>query len=401
MLRRRMIIMLSLLSLAVLALAIYKFISIYQQIQQHSAPRPPIAVAAASATEQQWQSRLPAIGTLKAFQGVDLTVETAGTVKQLEFNSGEKVRLNQPLLQLDSVVEQAILATEQAELALAQVEYDRGKNLLVRQALSKSEYDRLSAQLQKSHTRVTQLQALLERKRITAPFAGTIGIRQVDVGDFVSSGTTVATLQDLSKLFVDFYLPEQHVPQLALGQQVRINVAAYPGEVFIGEITAINPKVEASTRNVQVRAQLANPEEKLLPGMFANLQVLLANQAKQVVVPETAVTFTLYGNSLYVVGKQEQPKAADPCTSTAGQVLCWLGLAKAPNPDSAAPALVVERRFVSTGERRDGLVIISKGLKAGEQIVTAGQLKLDNGSTVSLINDHATDLTAPASSATN
>ncbi|MBX9755814.1 MAG: efflux RND transporter periplasmic adaptor subunit [Pseudomonadaceae bacterium] len=394
MLRRRLLTMLSVVTLVVLALAAAKFVSIYQQIQQFSAPRPPIAVSATTASEQLWQSRLPAIDSLKAFQGVDLTVEAAGTVKELEFRSGEKVSLNQPLLQLDSAVEQASLATEQAELALAKVEHERGKNLLARQALSKSEYDRLSAELQKSITRVAQLNALLERKRIIAPFAGTIGIRQVDVGDFVTSGTTVATLQDLSKLFVDFYLPEQNVPQLALGQQVRISVAAYPGEVFIGEITAINPKVEVSTRNLQVRALLANPDAKLLPGMFANLQVLLASQAKQVVVPETAITFTLYGNSLYVVGPKEQPAASNPCTSTAGQLLCWLGLAKAPEAVEPQQSLVVERRFVSTGERRDGLVIISKGLRAGEQIVTAGQLKLDNGASVSLVADQAT---APAS----
>lgn len=401
MLRRRLLIMLSVVTVVVLALAAAKFISVYQQIQQFSAPKPPIAVSATAAREQVWQSELPAIGSLKAFQGVDLTVETAGTVKDVQFRSGEKVSLNQSLIQLDSAVEQASLATEQAELALAKVEYERGKSLLTRQALSKSEFDRLTAKLQKSMTRVTQLQALLDRKQITAPFAGTIGIRKIDVGDFVSSGTTVATLQDLSKLFVDFYLPEQYVPQLALGQKVRISVAAYPDQVFTGEINALNPKVEVSTRNIQVRAQLANPDSKLLPGMFASLQVLLSEQAQKVVVPETAVTFTLYGNSLYVLGKKDLPAPSNPCVSSAGEVLCWLGLAKPPAEQTEQQALVVERRYVSTGERRDGLVIISKGLQAGEQVVTAGQLKLDNGSTVSVINDHATDLTPPAASAPN
>lgn len=401
MLRRRLLTMLSVITLVVLALATAKFISIYQQIQQFSAPPPPIAVSATTASEQLWQSRLPAIGSLRALQGIDLTVEAAGTVKTLEFRSGEKVSLNQPLLQLDSQVEQASLATEQAELALARVEHERGKSLLERQSLSKSEYDRLTAKLQKSITRVTQLNALLERKRIVAPFAGTIGIRQVDVGDYVTSGTPVATLQDLSSLYVDFFLPEQNVPQLALGQQVRINVAAYPGELFNAEIVAINPKVEISTRNVQVRALLANPDAKLLPGMFANLQVLLAAQAKQILVPETAVTFTLYGNSLYVVTSKEQPAAANPCTSSTGQLLCWLGLAKAPATQEPQPGLVVERRFVSTGERRDGWVIISKGLSAGEQIVTSGQLKLDNGSSVSLIVDSALTIPAPTQAHAN
>ena len=397
MLRRRMLTMLGVVTLTVLALATAKFISIYQQIQQFSGPRPPIAVSAATASLQPWQNLLPAIGSLKAFQGVELTVEVGGTVNDLQFNSGEKVRLHQPLVQLDSDVEQASMATAQAELGLAQVEYERGKNLVGRQAISKSEFDRLSAELQKSITRVAQLKALLEKKRIIAPFAGTIGIRQVDVGDFVAAGTPVATLQDLSTLFVDFFLPEQNVPLLAIGQQVRIKVAAYPDEVFIGQISAINPKVEDSTRNLQVRAMLANPNGKLLPGMFANLQVLLAEQAEQVVVPETAVTFTLYGNSLYVVVPHTPEPAPNPCESAVGSLMCAVGIAQAPAAaEQPVQELQVERRFVETGERRDGQVVIRKGLKAGEQIVIAGQLKLDNGARVSLSDDQS--LTENASS---
>jgi membrane fusion protein (multidrug efflux system) len=294
------------------------------------------------------------------------------------------------------------MATAQAELGLAKVEYERGKNLVGRQAISKSEFDRLSAELQKSITRVAQLKALLDKKRIIAPFAGTIGIRQVDVGDFVAAGTPVATLQDLSTLFVDFFLPEQSVPLLAIGQQVRIKVAAYPDEVFIGQISAINPKVEDSTRNLQVRAMLANPNGKLLPGMFANLQVLLAEQAEQVVVPETAVTFTLYGNSLYVVVPHTPEPAPNPCESAVGSLMCAIGIAQAPAAaEQPVQELQVERRFVETGERRDGQVVIRKGLKAGEQIVIAGQLKLDNGARVSLSDDQSLSENASSQPAAN
>lgn len=402
MLRRRMLTMLGVVTLTVLALATAKFISIYQQIQQFSGPRPPIAVSTATASLQPWQNLLPAIGSLKAFQGVELTVEVGGTVNDLQFNSGEKVRLHQPLVQLDSDVEQASMATAQAELGLAKVEYERGKNLVGRQAISKSEFDRLSAELQKSITRVAQLKALLEKKRIIAPFAGTIGIRQVDVGDFVAAGTPVATLQDLSTLFVDFFLPEQNVPLLAIGQQVRIKVAAYPDEVFVGQISAINPKVEDSTRNLQVRAMLANPNGKLLPGMFANLQVLLAEQAEQVVVPETAVTFTLYGNSLYVVVPHTPEPAPNPCESAVGSLMCAVGIVQAPTAaEQPVQELQVERRFVETGERRDGQVVIRKGLKAGEQIVIAGQLKLDNGARVSLSDDQSLSENASSQPAAN
>jgi len=368
MLLRRMLIMLGVVLVVVLALAAYKGFTIYQQVQMFSAPQPAISVDAATATEQPWQSRLPAIGTLKAFQGVDLTVEVGGTVQRVLFSSGEQVTVQQPLIQMDSDVEQAILATAQAELGLARVEYERGSSLVKRQSISKSEFDRLAANLQKANASVAQLQAQLAKKRIVAPFAGTIGIRQVDVGDYLASGTTIATLQDLSKLFVDFFLPEQAVPKLAIDERVRFSVAAYPNEVFEGQIVAINPKVEDTTRNVQVRAMLVNPEYKLLPGMFANLEVLLPGEQQVIVLPEAAITYTLYGNSVYVISEKKNED---------GQVI---------KDDNGQAELMVKRRFVETGERRAGQVVISKGLQAGEQVVSAGQLKLDDDAHVSIAN---------------
>jgi membrane fusion protein (multidrug efflux system) len=359
---RRMLFMLGAVIVVVLILAALKFNSIYQQIQQFSAPAPAISVEAQTARRLDWQSRLPAIGTLKASQGIDLSVEVAGTVSEVQFRSGEQVAKGQPIVLLDSEVEQASLAAAEADLALSRLEFQRARSLLERQAVSRSEFDRLNAELQKADASVAQLRASLAKKRVLAPFAGTIGIRQVDVGDFLAAGTPIATLQDLSTLFVDFYLAEQHVPLLALGQRVQLQVAAYPGERFEGVISALNPKVETTTRNVQVRAELANPDGRLLPGMFADLQVLLPTRTAQVVVPETAITYTLYGNSVLLVSEGTPPE----------------GVA------SDEPYLVVERRFVSTGERRDGLVLILDGLEGGERVITAGQLKLDNGTHVSL-----------------
>ncbi|EXF43262.1 RND efflux membrane fusion protein [Pseudomonas sp. BAY1663] len=359
---RRMLFMLGAVIVVVLILAALKFNSIYQQIQQFSAPAPAISVEAQTARRLDWQSRLPAIGTLKASQGIDLSVEVAGTVSEVQFRSGEQVAKGQPIVLLDSEVEQASLAAAEADLALSRLEFQRARSLLERQAVSRSEFDRLNAELQKADASVAQLRASLAKKRVLAPFAGTIGIRQVDVGDFLAAGTPIATLQDLSTLFVDFYLAEQHVPLLALGQRVQLQVAAYPGERFEGVISALNPKVETTTRNVQVRAELANPDGRLLPGMFADLQVLLPTRTAQVVVPETAITYTLYGNSVLLVSEGTPPE----------------GVA------SDEPYLVVERRFVSTGERRDGLVLILDGLEGGERVITAGQLKLDNGTHISL-----------------
>ena len=369
MLRRRMLIMLGVVLLIVLLLAGYKAFSIYQQIQVFSKPKPAVSVAVATATEQPWQLRVSSVGTLKALQGVNLSLEIAGTVKDVQFESGQKVKTGQPLVQLDSAVESALLETAQADLGLAQLDYGRGSQLVGSQAISKGEFDRLSAQLQKNKATVNQLKASLAKKHIVAPFGGTIGIRQVDVGDYLASGTVIATLQDLSSLYVDFYIPEHAVLKVAPGQPVQVEVSAYPGEQFPGSISAINPKVENSTRNVLVRATLANPEGKLLPGMFTRLDVLLPNPAPQIVVPEGAITYTLYGNSVYAVAEKK---------TEGGEV---------EKDADGKPLLIAERRFVETGERRGGLVLVSKGLKAGEQVVSAGQLKLDNGTPIAISPD--------------
>lgn len=365
---RRMLLMLGAVIVVVLILAAIKFNSIYTQIQQFKAPKPAVNVEVVESRRQPWQRLLPAIGTLTASQGIDLSVELAGTVSDVQFRSGEKVSKGQPIVLLDSEIEQASLAAAEADLHLANVEFKRARSLIDTQAISRSEFDRLNAESQKAAAAVEQLKASLAKKRILAPFSGTIGIRQVDVGDFVAAGTPIATLQDLSTLFVDFYLAEQQVPLLAIGQSVRVQVAAFPDEHFEGRIVALNPKVEATTRNVQVRAELANPGERLLPGMFADLQVLLPDEAPQVVVPETAITYTLYGNSVLLVKEGQAPEAEE------GEEA----------PERNEPYLVVERRFVETGERRNGQVVILDGLDAGEQVVIAGQLKLDTGTHVAI-----------------
>ncbi len=359
---RRMLFMLGAVVVVVAILAALKFNSIYQQIQQFQAPKPAIDVETELARRMDWQSRLPAIGTLKASQGIDLSVEIAGTITDVQFQSGEKVSKGQAIVLLDSEMEQASLASAEADLNLSRLEFQRARSLLDRQAISRSEYDRLNAESQKAAASVAQLRASLSKKRILAPFSGTIGIRQVDVGDYIAAGTPIATLQDLTTLYVDFFLAEQHVPLLKLGQRVQLQVAAYPGERFEGVISALNPKVETTTRNVQVRAELANPDGRLLPGMFADLQVLLPTENAQVVVPETAITYTLYGNSVLLVTEGTPPEGVS----------------------SDEPYLVVERRFVTTGERRDGLTVVLDGLEGGEQVITAGQLKLDSDTHVAI-----------------
>jgi len=371
MLRRRMLIMLAVVLLIVLALGGYKAFSIYQQIQMFTAPKPPITVAAALAEQRQWQERLPAVGSLKALQGVELSLEVEGIVKSLHFDSGQQVKAGQLLLQLNDEQETALLGTAQADLGLAKVDFGRGSQLVGDSAISRGEFDRLSSQYRRNQAVVEQLKAQKIKKSINAPFSGTIGIRQVDIGQYLAAGTMIATLQDTSSLYVDFNVPEQALPKLSLGQQVLLQVAAYPGRTFPASLSAINPKVEETTRNLLVRATLANPDGTLLPGMFANLLILLPNPQPQVVVPESAITYTLYGNSVYVATPKKD-KDGKPETDDKGQ-----------------PQLVAEQRTVQTGERRDGVVVISKGLQAGEQVVTAGQLKLTPGAAIRIGQDKA------------
>lgn len=366
---RRLLVMLSLVVVFALALAAYKYWSITQQIALFTAPQPPIAVAATEAVETRWQTRLPAIGTMTAALGVELTAEVNGTVSAVLFTSGQQVEAGQALLVMNSNVEQASLKSAEAQANLAQLEFDRLENLLARQSISRSQFDQARSALQQATSQAEELRAILAKKRLNAPFAGRIGIRQVDPGDYLSPGTSIATLQNLSSLFVDFFMPEQFYPQLAIDQLVRIKVAAFPQQAFEGHIVAINPKVEASTRNLQVRALVENPEEQLLPGMFAELEVLQALESLRIVVPETAITFTLYGNSVYVI----KPRLNDQ-----GE----------PVMEADEPVLEVERRSVTTGERRDGLVVVLAGLQAGEQIVSAGQLKLDSQARVVVNNSN-------------
>lgn len=371
MLRRRMLIMLGTTLVIVVALGSYKGYSIYQQLQKLAAPPKPVYVSAVEASSQPWQSRLTTVGSLTAFQGVELTSETRGQVKEVFFDSGQHVERGQPLVQLKNSVEKASLATAEASLGLARIEFKRAQDLLKRQVLAKSEFDRLAAELAKSEAVVEQLRAVLAKKEIRAPFTGTIGIRKVDVGSQLSYGTPFATLQNLDKLYLDFFLPEQNLPLLKVGQTVLMSVSAYPGEVFQAHIAAISPKVETNTRNVQIRASLDNPGERLLPGMFAGLAVLYGLKEDAIVIPETAVTFTLYGNTVYVVA----PKLDED--------------GKAVLDADGQPQLIAQRRNIEAGERRDALVHIRSGLKANEQVVTNGQLKLDDGTLIMLTEDPA------------
>ncbi|MGF6095577.1 efflux RND transporter periplasmic adaptor subunit [Pseudomonas sp. 18175] len=355
---RRMVAMLVIVLSTVSLLAGYKAFWIKQQLHILHAPKPPVSVAVAAVIEQPWQHQMPAAGTLKALQGIDLSIEVPGVVTHVQFDSGQTVTAGQPLLQLDNQLEQAQLDIALANLGLARQDFERGKQLVQIQAISKSEFDRLSSELDRHKALVKQSTVALAKKHLTAPFSGTIGIRQVDVGDYLQSTAVVASLQDTSSLYVDFHVPEQAVQLIEIGQSIQVTVSARPGQHTVATVSAINPIVDDNTRNVRVRATLPNPHNRLLPGMFASLQVQLAAPVPQVVIPEGSITYSPYGQYVYVVSQHKK-----------------------------AAGNIAEQRQVKTGERRDGQVIILEGLTPGEQVVTAGQQKLEQGTPIRVTAD--------------
>jgi len=322
---------------------------------------PPQVISAAKVKVQSWQPYYSAVGTLKAVNGVNIAPEIAGIITKIYFKSGETVQQGQRIIKLNDSVEQADLQNNQAQLTLNQVNYERTKDLYLKNASSKSSLDDAMAKLKQSKAQVAKTKAIIAKKNITAPFTGTIGIRDVNVGQYVSPGTTIVSLQAISPIYVNFYLPEQDMPNLHVGQAIKLTADTYPNESFDGKITAINAEVDVSTHNIMVQATLPNTKHKLYPGVYGNVHVMLPENLKVITVPQTAVTFTLFGNSVYVVHKDGKDK-------------------------KGKPILKVKQTYVETGDQRNGLVVITKGLKPGDLVVTSGQLKLQNGSRVA-IND--------------
>jgi len=324
-----------------------------QMAAMHAMPQPPTTVAVATAGETEWQPYLEAIGTLVATQGVFVSAEIAGKVREIHFESGEPVEAGALLLQLDDSIEQAEVQGLVAEAGLGKLEFERAAQLLADKLGSQADYDRTRANLQKTQADLAAKRALLEKKAIRAPFPGILGIRQVDVGAYLEPGDDIVSLQQLDPIYADFALPERYQSAITKGQQVSVQVKAWPDAQFEGVISAIDPRIDSNTRSVRIRATLANPELLLRPGMFAEVRLLLPARGKVVTVPQTAIMYNPYGDAVFVV----QPGDA---------------------------GLTVEYRQVQTGVVRDGRVEITTGLQAGERVVSAGQLKLRNGAPVSI-----------------
>jgi membrane fusion protein (multidrug efflux system) len=329
---------------------------------------PPQTVSTITAGTQQWQDRLEAVGSTRAEKGADLSAQVSGIVRAIHFQSGEKVEQGTLLVELEDADDVAHLHALEATTALAKLNYDRDVSLLKSRSVSQQTADTDLATLQNNQAQVTQQQALVGYKSIRAPFSGRLGIRQVDLGQYIAPGTPIVTLQQLDAIFVDFYLPQQNVANIKVGQAVTAKVDTYPDLTFNGQIMAINPLVNAASRNVQVRATFKNPDEKVLPGMFATVDIDVGAPTDHVTLPKTAIYYNAYGDIVYLV--EDSGKDGSGQQSTAHQV------------------------FVKTGQSRGDQVAVLDGVKPGDVVVTAGQNKLHNGSPVRMNNEVATPFSA-------
>ena len=311
---------------------------------------PPITIAAGDADIVTWSSQLEAVGTIRAARGVELSAETSGEVIAIAVSSGEEVQAQQQLLTLNDSVEQASFRRQQANLKLARLLYQRDASLVKQKSIPQSQYDRSQADLDSAIAQLAETEARLDNKRIVAPFAGTTGIIKVRVGDYIEPGTAITTLQDLNELEVDFSVPARYSPQLRPGLLIAVHTAAFPGREFRATLRALDAKVDAGTRNLLLRATLED-SEGLLPGMFARLVIDLARPVEVITVAETAIAYSLHGNTVYVI-------------------------------EDKGGELTVQPRVVRTGESRGGRIAVLDGLQGGERIVTAGQNKLYRGARV-------------------
>ena len=351
---------------------------------------PPAAtITAEPAKLEKWSDKVHAIGTVIAIEGVDVAPQVGGIVTAYLFDSGNDVQKGAKLVQLDTSVEQAELASNKATLIEAKLDYDRQVNLVKKGAVSQATLDSTIAKRDAAIAAVQRVEAIIAQKNIAAPFAGRLGLRRVEKGQYVSPGQALVWLQALDPIWVDFPVPEGDVDKFKVGSTVQLTTDAFPGQTFTGEVEAFDARLNQDTRTLIVRGKIPNPDRKLLPGMFANVAVLAGEPKEMVTVPRTAVTYTLYGDSVWVVVPDDKPAPADKPTAAATP-----GTAIAADAPQTERKLKAERRFVRVGQTQAERVSILEGVKAGEEVVTSGQLKLQPGAAVKV--DNADALKAPA-----
>jgi len=358
---KRMIIMLIALGILfglVFSFYIFKKHKIAQMIA-HFKPAS-TSVSATTAKQITWQNRLSAVGSITAISGVSVTTQTSGMVDKIFFKSGTLVKKGDPLVNLDDRLELADLKNYNAQLQLAKITYQRSLDLYRKGAESKSTLDSDRASLEEAESNVESTKTQISYYHIKAPFTGKIGIRSVDIGEYIDPGTAIASLQSLDPLYVQFYINEQDISKLHVGQAVEVTTDAYPDKTFTGKVTALDSELDSGSRSVSVLATLSNKQLLLLPNMFAHVHVLLPKKENMVVLPQTAISYNLYGDSVYVIEKS---------TDDAGKSI-----------------LKAKLVYVKVGERRGADIAILSGVKAGDQVISSGQIRLTNGAEVTIHN---------------
>lgn len=321
---------------------------------------PPTAVTTDVAQRTEWQPTLESVGTVTAVNGVTVSTDLAGIVRQIAFESGSKVREGDLLVHLDTTQEEAQLHSAEAQRDFAAVTLKRDKDLVEKHAISQSDYDNADAVFRQNQASVDQFKALIARKTLRAPFDGVAGIRQVNLGQYLKEGDMVVTLQAFDPIYVNFSLPQQDLSKLIIGEPVQLRVDAFPDQIFDGTITAINSLVDQATRNVQVQATFKNSDLRLRPGMFAKVSVVLSERQNVVAIPATAIHYAPYGDSIFVVSELKDPQGKE-----------YKG---------------VKEQFIKTGQSRGDMIAVVSGLKPGDEVVTSGVFRLKSGAHVKVNN---------------
>jgi membrane fusion protein (multidrug efflux system) len=358
---KRLIAMLAATMLIVAALGFVKFKQIQTAIAQGAAFQPPPeAVTTVVASQEKWPSTLAAIGTVAAVRGVTVSADLPGVVNRIAFESGQSVRDGDMLALLDTRQERAQLAAAEAQRDLARVNFNRMEGLLNERVISRAEFDRATAEQRQAEARVGEIRASIDRKTIRAPFSGILGIRHVNLGQYLSGGDALVTLQSLNPIYVNFGVPQQAMAQVRAGRAVRVTVDDVAGVEFSGPITAIDSVVDEATRNVQAQATLPNPQGKLRPGMFVQTEVAVGATSAVVSLPTSAISYAPYGDSVFVVTDLKD--------------------------QSGKTYRGVRQQFVKLGGSRGDQIAVLSGIKAGDEVVTSGVFKLRNGAAV-LVNN--------------
>ena len=367
---KRMILMLVVVLALLGGLGFYKYRQISAAIAQgKSYAPPPTAVTTLVAKREIWPSTLNVIGTAEAIQGVTVSADLPGTVYKINFESGQQVKAGDVLVELDTRQERAQLAAAEAAYELAKITYGRQQQLVKEGVVARTEYDNALAQQKSTEANVGEIKATIERKMIRAPFSGILGLRQVNLGQYLAAGQAIVSLQSLNPIYVNFGVPQQTTPQLKIGRTLRITSDDLPGVEFSGRVTAVDSVVDQTTRNIQVQSTLTNPGSRLRPGMFVQVQVSLGQARDVISLPASAINYAPYGDSVYVVGDMQDPKTGKTYKG-------------------------VRQQFVKVDGSRGDQVAVVSGVNPGDEVVTSGVFKLRNGASI-VVNNQVTPSNNP------